>query len=168
MGGARPKVRDDDERGAPPGRFGNQPFVPSDEQRAKVRTLAKTMKAEQPAAKEWIAAQMGFSVSTLDRHFAEDLIAGRAEVVASLGATLIGVAMGTITEISRERLDAIKYALARIGGWSSKLEMSGPNGRPIETVDLSRLSPKQLEEYGRLAAIAEGLDPEGVVGDSSD
>jgi hypothetical protein len=78
------------------------------------------------------------------------------------------VALGTITEISRERLDAIKYALARIGGWSSKLEMSGPNGRPIETVDLSRLSPKQLEEYGRLAAIAEGLDPEGVVGDSSD
>lgn len=163
---SHPKVRDDDARGAAPGQRGQQPFVPTDEQRSRVRTLAKTMKAEQPAARAWIAAQMGFSVSTLDRHFADELVAGRAEVVASLGATLIGVAMGTIKDVSRERMDAVKFALARIGGWSSKVEMSGPNGRPIEAVDLSRLSAEQLAEYGRLAAVAEGLDPEEVVGDS--
>lgn len=155
-----------DARGAPKGHFGNVPFEPTDEQRQKVRTLAKTMRHEMQMPRKWIAAQMGFSVATLDRHFEEDMIAGRAEVVASLGATLIGVALGTIKDISRERLDAIKFALPRIGGWSTKIEMSGPNGRPIEAVDLSRLSAEQLEEYGRLAAIAEGLDPEEIVGPS--
>lgn len=146
------------------GRIGNPGHEVTEERRAKIRTLAKTMRHEVPAAKEWIAAQAGISVATLDRYYREDLVAGRAEVVASMGATLIGVALGTITNISRERLDAIKFALPRIGGWSSKVEMTGPNDGPVEYVDLSRLSSEQLEEYGRLAAIAEGLDPEEVIG----
>jgi hypothetical protein len=154
----------EDRRGAPPGHFGNVAFVPTEAQRQKVRTLAKTMKHEQLAARSWIASQMGFSVATLDRHFMEDMVAGRAEVVASLGATLIGVAMGTIKEISRERLDAIKYALARIGGWSSKVEMSGPAGGPVQTVDLTGLSAAALREYGRQAALQMGLDPDEAVG----
>lgn len=161
---SHPKVREDDARGAAPGHKGQQPFVPTEEQRQKVRTLAKTMKAEQPAARAWIASQLGISPSTLDRHFKDDLTAGRAEVVASLGATLIGVAMGTVTEISRERLDAIKYALARIGGWSAKVEVGGHDGRPIDVVDLSGMSAAALREYGRQAAIQAGLDPDEAVG----
>lgn len=163
---SHPKVRDDDARGAPPGQKGVVPFAPTDEQRAKVRTLAKTMKAEQPAARAWIASQMGFSVATLDRHFKDELVAGRGEVVASLGAWLIGVAMGTITgeAVTRERMDAVKYALARIGGWSAKVEMSGPDGRAVEVVDLSGMSAAALREYGRQAAIQAGLDPDEAVG----
>lgn len=168
------KKRADDARGTPKGagtvatpnggRIGNPPFVATEEQRQKVRALAKTMRAEMPIAKDWIASQIGVSVSTLDRHFKDDLVAGRSEIVASLGATMIGVATGTITNISRERLDAIKFALARIGGWSTKVEMTGEGGRPIEAVDLSGMTPAALREYGRQAAIQAGLDPDEAVG----
>lgn len=53
------------------------------------------------------------------------------------------------------------------GKWSPKefgerSELTGRNGGPIEIVDLTRLSAEQLEQYGRLAAIAEGEDPELV------
>lgn len=162
-GGARLKERDDDRRGAPPGRMGNPPFVVTDEMRAKCRTLAKTMKGEQQAARSWIASQMGISVSTLDRHFSEELIAGRAEIVASVGATFVGVVMGTVT-VSKERLDAMKFFLSRMGGWSTKLEVGGIPGRPIETVDLTGLSAAAFREYGRQAAIQAGLDPDEAVG----
>lgn len=152
--------------GAPPGHFGNVPFVPTEEQRKKVRALAKTCKHEQPMAREWIASQLGISTRTLDRHFKDDLIAGRGEVVASLGAWLIGVAMGTVNgeAVTKERMDAVKFALARMGGWSAKVEMSGPDGRPMEVVDLSGMTPAALREYGRQAAIQQGLDPDETVG----
>jgi hypothetical protein len=159
-GGPIPKTRDDDARGAPAGagvilpehggRIGNPPHVPTEEQRRKVRALAQTMKAELPVSRRWIARNMGFSVATLDRHYADDMEQGRAEVVASLGAKLIGIAMGTTQVQSKEQLDAIKFALARIGGWSTKLEVTGQNGGPVQhaTFDLSK-----LDEAGKRALL---------------
>lgn len=108
-------------------------FVPTEEQRKQVRALAKTMKAELPQVAEWIANRIGISRSTLYNHFKADLDAGRAELIASLGATMVGIAMGTITDVSKERMEAIKFTLARMGGWSAKVELSGPGGGAIET-----------------------------------
>lgn len=52
--------------------------------------------------------------------------------------------------------------LASNHGWytaKNANEHTGKNGRPIETVDLSKLNDEQLEAYGRLCMIVEGLDP---------
>lgn len=161
QGGPRPKTRDDDERGAPPGRFGNAPFAPTEEQRLKVRTYAKTFPVH---GEHYIARLIGVSRDTLRRHFADDLELGRAEMLASVGSQMINRALNAEAETVKGDLDAQKFILARLGGWTTKVEVGGRGGRPIEHVDLSRLTAEQLEEYGRLAAIAEGLDPEDVVG----
>lgn len=158
------KVREDDARGAPPGRFGNAPFVKTEEMSAKVRSMAKTMKGETGPGQAWIANLCGISVDTLQRHFAEELTGGRAEIVASVGATFIGFVLGTIKDIPKDRLDAMKFFLSRMGTWSGKIELTGENGRPIETVDLSGMTPAALREYGRQCAIQAGLDPDVAVG----
>lgn len=150
-----------DARGAPPGHFGNVPFVPSDEQRQQVRTYAKTFPEH---SNHRIAILMGISRSTLEKHFRADLDLGRAQMLAAVGAQVINAALNAEAETAKGDRDLQKFILARLGGWSTKVEHSGKDGRPIEHVDLSRLTPEQLEQYGRIAAIAEGMDPEDVVG----
>src|SRR3546814_7400224 len=58
--------------------------------------------------------------------------------------------------------DSQKFILARLGGWTTKVEVGDKARQPFggEPVDLSRLSDAELAEYGRLAAIAEGQDPD--------
>ena len=176
-GGPQPKVRPDDARGAPAGagtitpahggRIGNPPFVPTDEQRAKVRTHAKVFPIH---AEHYIAALMGFSVSTLRRHFADDLLLGRAEMLAAVGAQFVNRAMNADAETVRGDQDSQKFILARLGGWTTKVEVGDKARQPFggQPVDLSRLSDADLAEYGRLAAIAEGLDPDDVLGQRDD
>lgn len=175
------KRRDDDGRGCKPGeatmerpngsRIGNPPFVPTDEQREKVRTYAKVFP---PHAQRNIALLIGCSEDTLQRHFRDDIDLGRAEMLASVGSQMISRALNADktgpdgTPIAKGDLDAQKFILARLGGWSTKVEMTGKGGGPIESVDLSKFTPEQLAEYGRLAAIAEGVDPEDVVDADSD
>lgn len=157
---AHPKVRPDDARGAPPGHFGNPAFVPTDEQRQKVRTLAK---AFPPAAEHYIARLMGIHRTTLREHFADDLELGRAEMLAAVASQFINRALDAAAPTAKGDSDAQKYILARLGGWSSKVELSGRDGGPIEHVDLSRLSPEDLANYGRLSAIAAGVDPDSII-----
>lgn len=155
-----PAKRADDARGAPKGHFGQPPFIPTDEQRAQVRTYAKTFPIH---GEHYIARLLGISRDTLRRHFADDMELGRAEMLASIGSQVITRALNAEADSAKGDLDAQKFVLARLGGWTTKVEVGGRDGRPIETVDLSRLSGEQLEEYGRLAALAEGLDPDEVV-----
>ncbi|MFL6864134.1 MAG: hypothetical protein ACJ8DZ_14160 [Allosphingosinicella sp.] len=159
-GGSIPKTREDDARGAPPGRFGNPPFVPSDSQRLRVRALAKTFP---PTAEHYIARLLGINLSTLRRHFGDDLEMGRAELLAAVGSQLINAALDKGAETAKGDRDLQKFIMARLAGWSNKHELSGLGGGPIETVDLSRLTPDQLEQYGRLAAIAVGVDPDQII-----
>lgn len=176
-GGARPKVRDDDARGNTAGsregtehegRKGNLPFTPTEAQRERVRTLAKAITE---ISNEKIAIQLGISRSTLERHFADDLLLGRAELATQAGAQLISLALqgdGAKNDkgkvIAPGNLDALKFLLARRCGWSTKVEMTGKDGRPVETIDLSGMSAAALREYGRQAAIQAGLDPDEAVG----
>lgn len=163
--------RPDDARGTPAGagtvvpahggRIGNPPFQPSDEQRSKVRTYAKTFPVH---GEHFIARLIGVSRDTLRRHFADDLELGRAEMLASVGSQMITRALNAESESAKGDLDAQKFILARLGGWSTKVEMTGKDGRPMETVDLSGMTPAALREYGRQAAIAAGQDPDEVVG----
>lgn len=166
-GGPQPKVREDDRRGAPPGHRGNVPFIPTDDQRAKVRAHAKVFPIH---AEHYIAALIGVSVSTLRRHFADDLLLGRAEMLASVGAQVVNRAMDAEAKTVKGDLDAQKFILARLGGWTTKVEMGDKARQPFggDAPDLSRLSDADLAEYGRLAAIAEGLDPDDVLGQRDD
>lgn len=169
--GATPKIRPDDARGTPPGagtmvggrggRIGNPPFVATEEQRTRARALAK---AFPPSSEKYIALLLGISVSTLQRHFREDMDHGRAEMLAAIGAQFINRAMDGGSPTSKGDIDAQKFILARLGGWSNKVEVAGHGGGPIEHVDLSRLTDEQLEAYGRLAAIAAGVDPDTELG----
>lgn len=141
--------------------IGNPAFVPTDEQRAEVRDLAAKYP---PQAQGYIARIMGISKTTLVKYFADDLEAGREEMLAEIGGQMIYAAKhGRKPDFTNGDFDAQRFVLARLGGWSQKTEISGPGGGPIEHVDLSRLTADQLEQYGRLAAIAAGLDPDGII-----
>ncbi len=126
-------------RGALPGQKGQAPFEPTEDMRTKVRSLAKQFGE---SGERRIALVLGISRATLRKYFTDDLDLGRAELVQQV---------------------AQKFILATIGGWSKTVEVTGKGGGPVRTVDLSRLTPEQLDAYGRLAAAAEGLDPDDVV-----
>lgn len=165
-GGPRPATRPDDARGAAPGGWGQRPFMPTDEQRVTARQLAAVFPDHK---NKFIAVQLGISESTLLRHFGPDLDRGRAEMLTAVGTQLIRRAMNADPmdaqgkPIIKGDADLMKFVMARLGGWAMQAQISGPNGGPIETVDLSKLSADQLEQYGRLAAIAAGVDPDTIV-----
>jgi hypothetical protein len=172
-----PKTRTDDARGTPPGagtveganggRIGNPPFTATDEQRARVRQLAKVFPVH---AEHLIARMMGFSRDTLRRHFADEMELGRAEMLAAVGSQMIARAMDADARTAegksaaRGDLDAQKFILARLGGWTTKVEVGEKAAAPYggAVPDLSRFNEEELAEYGRLAAIAEGADPDEV------
>ncbi len=118
-------------------------FVPTDEQRAKARQLAK---AFPPNGERHIAAIMNIPLRTLQRHLGDDMRLGRAEMLAAVGAQMINRAIdaeatdGMGKKIAKGDLDAQKFVLARFGGWSAKIEHTGEGGGPIRTFDLSTLS----------------------------
>ncbi len=152
-GGPRPKTRPDDKRGAAKGgngitglggggSIGQQPFVPTDAQRARVRQLAKAFPHQR---EDYIAALMGFSLSTLHRHFREELTLGRAELVADVAAQFVARAIDHKDEIAKGDIDAQKFVLVRMGGWLQTVAHTGKDGGPIQTMnyDLSSLSEDQ-------------------------
>jgi hypothetical protein len=123
----------------------------TDERRARVRELAKV------GTQEEVAGEMGFSVDTLQRHYSEEYASGNRKAVLAVKTKLLGQAMGgSVNAMFRflQLAGAVKRA---------PLEVTGPGGGPIPTVDLKRLTREQLEQYGRLAAIAEGLDPDAII-----
>lgn len=161
-----------DRRGAPAGHFGNVAHEPTEASRARVRTLAQVFPEH---SNEKIAIQLGISRSTLEKHYRHDLDLGRAQMLASVGAQMIQRALKGDDAVGEDgkplapgNIEAQKFILARLGQWTTKVEMTGKDGRPIETVDLSGMSKAELREYGRAAAIAAGLDPDEAVGPSID
>lgn len=132
-GGPRPKVRDDDRRGSKPGEFSIPPFVATDEQRERVKDLARVVNDDQ------IAFLMGISRDTLHRHFRKEIDIARAGTTAAIGGKLIAAAL------AGDKASQIFYMKTR-GGWSQKHEVSGPGGGPIETrtFDFSRYTAEEL------------------------
>ena len=132
-GGPRPKTRPDDKRGSPPGEAHQPAFEPSDTQRQRVSALARSCTDAEIAAMEEI------SVSTLQRHYGEDMRRSRANTTALIGSKLISAA-----------LDGCKarqmFYLRTKGGWSSKVEHTGAGGGPIRTFDLSGFTPEQVAQ----------------------
>jgi hypothetical protein len=177
------KRRPDDRRGTPPGkgtveapnggRIGNPPFVPTPEQREKVKAIARLFPVH---GEHYIARMVGISRDTLRRHFADDMLLGRAEMLAGIASQMIHRAMDADAvgpdgrPVAKGDIEAQKYILARLGGWTTKVEFGEKAAMPFgaPAPDLSNLTQDELEIYGRLAAKAEGLDPDDVVGPADD
>lgn len=156
-----------DHRGTPPGagtvvtvtggRIGNPKFEPTDEQRIQVRTLAKV------CSQAAIAELVGLSEDTIQRHFAKEWAAGKAEAVSTIGAKLLKKAMdGNLT--------AMIFYLRTQGKWNTRLEVTGVDGGPIRTYDLSGFNLDQKRQLlplldallGQHAAAAEEEADGGV------
>lgn len=152
-----------DQRGCPPGagtfvrengsRIGNPPFVPTDAQRAEVRTLSKV------ANQTVIAQVLGISVDTLQRHFREELDYGAAQAIVAVGSILLQKALGG-------HGPSINFYLATRGkgSYSRRVELTGPEGGPMRTYNTAGLSP---ELKRMLLAEVEGMIAEHG-GDAAD
>lgn len=127
------------------GRIGNPAHKPTPE----LRKIAETHAAV--GTPQWaIAIEMGISEDTLKRHYDKDLKIGLIRMNARVGSSVAKKALDGDADMQ-------KFWLARRGGaaWMNKQahEHSGPQGRPIETRDMSKLSNAQL---AALAALDEG------------
>lgn len=146
------------------GAIGNPPFEKTAEQSALVRRLASVFPLH---GEHLLAAKVGISRPTLRKYFADELLLGRADMVASVGSQVISRAINADAvddegnPVAKGDLEAQKFVLARLGGWTTKVDTSEQGQQPFGgTVDLSNLTDEELELYGALAAKAEGREVE--------
>lgn len=146
-----------DKRGARPGHYGQAPFIPTDQQRSDVRTWVKITNADT------IAAKLGISRDTLDRHFKAELADGRFEAVAHIGGKLIERAM-------RGDKTCMIFYLRTQGKWNTRVELTGADGGPLRSIDLTQfLAGKTEEELALIEPfIAQLLASGGGDGDQGD
>jgi hypothetical protein len=152
-----------DQRGCPPGagtiepehggQIGNPPHEVTEEMRAQVRLLAKV------SDQEVIAATLKISPNTLRRHYHDDYLAGRREAIQGVKSKLLTQALGGSVNAAWKYLQLMGEVKRQ------PIAVTGPDGGPVQTVDvdLTRLSGQQLKDYGRLAALAEGIDPDSIL-----
>lgn len=102
---------------------GRPPFVPTDEERKQVETLAGY-----GVPQEQISALIreGIHLDTLKEHFQAELIAGKAKANAQVGQTLFQKAVGGDTAA------AIWWSKTQMR-WAEtqKHELTGENGKPL-------------------------------------
>lgn len=137
-------------------RGGNPPFVATDEQRRLTMVLAAAGHTQKT-----IAAKLGISADTMQRHLKTEWDEGRSFANAMLGEVLFKAAMKGDVQAMREWFD-------RRGGpdWRRRTasEHSGPDGSPIRVEpvtprrDLSHLSEEELEQFHRLTKKIEAPD----------
>jgi len=145
-------------KGAPRGSKGNTALVIADEMRQQVRALARLF----PVQPQWyIADRIGVARSTLNKYFQEDLIAGRDEMLAAVGGQMIQLALhgkdarnADGTPVARGDFQAMKFILARFGGWTAKAPIEQRNQSRGEPVDLSCLTDEELDQLQRIFVAA--------------
>ena len=126
----------------------NAGFVPTDEQRRSAEAMAGYGVPHND-----IALVIGCSAPTLRKYFRHELDVGQAKANAKIAQTLFHMAT-----VDRNVTAAIYWTKARMK-WSERsiVELSGPDGGPIETVvsvipvDLTGLSADELTKLYRVA-----------------
>ena len=141
----------------PAGMIGNPPFIPTDEQREKVFELSQYIN------QKGIALILGVSQWTIARHFKEEFERGRAIGVAELGKDLL---LEARTGNARARWQYLKTMGARFG-YSYKVELSGPDGGPVQMVDVSHLMKEMSDDdlattIPVFEAILAGIGADGI------
>lgn len=135
--------------GARPG-AGRPEFVPTEQERKQVEALSGYgLPMDQIA----VLIRDGIHVDTLRRHFAQELISGKAKANGQVGKTLFQKVM------SGDTTAMIWWTKTQMR-WSEvqKQEHTGPNGGPIvvAAMDLKNLSDDELERMQALMAKAAG------------
>lgn len=110
---------------------------PTDELRAYVRRAARANTQDN------IAACMEISVRTLQRYYSEEYNFGKAHAIAEVGENLLSRALKGYTA------ESIFY-LKTQGGWTQRLEVTGKDGGPIQTVDLAMALAGKTEDELRI------------------
>lgn len=153
------------------GQIGNPPYVRDEALAQRVKVESKLFP---PAGERLLARRLGITQHILRVYYAPELETGRAELMATLAAQEIALAMDASAAhpkngqaaVAKGDPSARRWLLTKMGGWVStnKVEVSGPEGGPIEhrNVDLTKFNAKDLADYGRLAAIASGIDPNTI------
>jgi hypothetical protein len=152
------------------GRIGNPPYVRDEAIAQRVRVEAKLFP---PAGERLLARRLGITAKILRDHYGPELELGRGELIASLASQEIALAMDAAAgqpkdgnaPVAKGDPNARRWVLTKMGGWINKSihEHSGPDGAPIQhEVDLTKFSAEDLTNYGRLAAIHAGVDPDTI------
>jgi len=131
------------------GRIGNPPHVVTEEMRREIRTLAKVV------TQEMAAISLKISVSTIRRHYQADWDEGSVEAIASVGGMLLQRALKGDPTAQMFFLNTRGKA-----AYSRRTEITGKDGGPVETVDLSKMTPEQLDDYERLCRASLGIGPD--------
>lgn len=144
---------------------GRPPFEPTAEHRQRVLQYAKAFPIE---GERHIAILLGIGLHTLRKYFAHELALGRAQMIATIGAQMINRAIDAEAKdasgnlLAKGDIDAAKFVLARLGGWTTKIQHSDAT-TPAEAFDASRLTPEERQALRPLLEKALGAPdaPEG-------
>lgn len=135
--------------GAQPG-AGRPAFEPTDDERTQVKKLAGF---GLPHDMIRLLVRDGIALETLYAHFRAELDSGRAQANADITGRLYAKAMAGDTS------SLIWWTKAQLR-WSEtqKVEVTGAEGGPVQTVDLSKLSTEALLELSKAIADATPQD----------
>lgn len=120
--------------------------------------ISKMVKAQSAAGipSRAIVASVGLSWDTIKKHYKAEIEAGRGDVESRLSKRVLAIAEGDIQDEYgnsivpiRDSLTAAKYYLGTRFGWkeTSVTELTGSDGKPIETVTLDMSAEKAAELY---------------------
>ena len=161
-GGPRFKVRDDDQRGGSgPDGSGVPPFdPPTDEEREEVKLWGRFMSHRQIAAL-FTAKFRPASRTTIERHFATELEWGKANMILEIAGKMVSSALEGDTTAGKFMLET----QGEPGQFAKRVELTGKNGGPIQTLDTSillDLDAEELEALERAASIIARLSGDGA------
>ena len=139
--------------GAQPG-AGRPPFVPTEAQREFVRELSG-LGVPQSQIK-LLVRPGGIALETLLEHFRDDLDIGKAVANTKMAGALFAKGIkGDVTAMIWWTKTQMRWSETQ------KLEVTGANGGPMQTVDLSKVSTEALLELSKAIADAAPQDNDG-------
>lgn len=133
---------------------------PTDQSRAYVKAMAGY-----GIPQEDICTVLGISDATLRKHYAHEIATAAIEANARVAESLFKQATGAPAEFDKNgnlvRAEQPRVPACGIfwmktrGGWreTHRHEHTGRDGKPIQHLDLSRLSDEQLEKFEELLAL---------------
>lgn len=127
-------------------------FKPSAELRKQVRTYAAVGLTHEQMVLLIPHAGAPISIDTLTRHFADELVAGKAQAIAQLGGRLYQIGMGQIAESSvADQSRAIMFYLKTQAGW-----------RETDRVEIDDLREDRELDDAQLASRIDALLAKGL------
>jgi hypothetical protein len=141
-----------------------RPFAPTDDHRRQVEALAAYGVPQDEICRLVVNPASGrpIDIKTLHRHFRDELDTGMTKANARVAESLFRQAVGSPAQVDANGnviraeqqpvVSAGIFWLKARAGWSERTrhELSGPDGGPIQSMDLTKLDD---DELSRLEAI---------------